>query len=105
MTRERLPDRRPCETLEFERDGIRVKLTVGFKSDGQIGEIFINAGHANSMMDAILSDVAIVASLALQHGCTVRQLAHSIKRDHRGLAASPLGAAIDRIYVPEEVGR
>ena len=29
MTRDRLPNRRPNETQEFERDGIRITMTVG----------------------------------------------------------------------------
>jgi hypothetical protein len=100
-TREYLPDRRANETTEFDRDGVHIKITVGFKPDGQIGEIFLNAGHANSMMDAILSDVAIIASIALQHGVSIRRLAHAIKRDNFGLASSPIGAALDRVSTPE----
>jgi hypothetical protein len=103
MTRDRLPDRRPCETLEFERDGIRVKLTVGFAPDGRIGEIFLNADRVGSMLDAILSDCAIICSIAMQRGASVRELAHAIRRDAHGLASSPLGAVLDRVATPEKV--
>jgi hypothetical protein len=101
MSRERLPERRPCETLEFERDGVRIRMTVGFKPDGQIGEVFLNADRANSMLDVLLSDAAILASIALQNGATIRQLAHAIKRDCFGLASVPIGAVRDRISIPE----
>jgi hypothetical protein len=103
VIREILPNRRACETLEFERDGVRVKVTVGFRPDGQPGEIFLNADRANSMLDVLLSDAAIIASIALQNGATIRQLAHAIKRDGSGLASSTIGAALDRISTPEEV--
>jgi hypothetical protein len=103
-TREILPSRRANETLSFEtRDGIAVLVTVGFAPDGRIAEIFLNADRANSMLDALLSDAAIIVSIALQHGCTVRQLAHAVKRDARGLASSVLGAVLDRVAQPEEV--
>jgi hypothetical protein len=101
VIREILPNRRACETLEFSRDGVRIKVTVGFRLDGQIGEIFLNADRANSMLDVLLSDAAIIVSIAIQNGATVRQLAHAIKRDVSGLASSPIGAVLDRICTPE----
>lgn len=48
-----------------------------------------------------MSDAAIIASLALQYGVSLRQIAHSIKRDKFGIASSPIGAALDRISSPE----
>jgi hypothetical protein len=101
MIREVLPNRRAAETQEFERDGVRIKVTVGFRPDGQIGELFINADRANSMLDVLLSDAAIIASIAIQNGASVRQLAHSVKRDGAGLAASMIGQVLDRIAKPE----
>lgn len=101
MTRKNLPNRRANETLAFERDGIRITLTVGYKPDGSVGEIFLNADRSDSMLDVMMSDAAIIASLALQHGVSLRQLAHSLKRDVFGIASSPIGAAIDRICPPE----
>lgn len=101
MSRERLPDRRPNETQTFERDGIQVTMTVGYKPDGEIGEIFLNADRFNSMLDVLMSDAAIIASIALQYGVSIRQLAHAIKRDSFGIASSPIGAALDRVSEPE----
>lgn len=98
--REPLPNRRTAETLEFERDGIRCTMTVGRDSDGKVKELFLNSSRQNSMGDVILSDCAIIASIALQHGVTVEHLAHSIKRDKYGLAVSPIAAALDRIVSP-----
>src|SRR3954452_8996677 len=101
--RTRLPNRRLNQTQEFDRDGISVKMTIGFKPDGSVGEIFLNAARADSMLDVLMSDAAIICSLALQHGVPLQQIAHAIKRDKLGLASSPIGAAIDRITVPEVV--
>ena len=95
--REILPNRRPNETRTFERDGIKIILTTGYKPDGNIGEIFLNAIPQNSMIDVLLSDAAIIASLALQFGVPLQQLAHAVKRDGFGIASSPIGAALDRI--------
>jgi hypothetical protein len=95
--RNRLPNRRPAETIAFERDGSQYCLTVGFFPDGSVGEVFLNADRADSLLDVLTSDAAILASLALQFGCPLEAITHALKRDGRGVAASPIGAALDRI--------
>jgi hypothetical protein len=65
--------------------------------DGSVGEVFLNADRADSLLDVLTSDAAILASLALQYGCPLDAITHALKRDSRGLAASPIGAALDRI--------
>jgi hypothetical protein len=97
LRRDRLPNKRACETIAFERDGSRYQMTVGYFPDGRPGEIFLNADRSDSLLDVMTSDAAILASLALQHGCTLETIAHALKRDARGAAASPIGAAVDLI--------
>ena len=92
-----LPNRRLAETIAFERDGSQYCLTVGYFPDGSVGEIFLNHDRGDSLLDVLTSDAAILASLALQHGCTLETIIHAIKRDARGVASSPIGAALDRI--------
>jgi hypothetical protein len=95
--RQRLPNRRPAETIAFERNGSRYYMTAGYFPDGSVGEIFLNADRSNSLLDVLASDAAILASLALQHGCPLDVITHALKRDARGEAASPIGAPLDRI--------
>jgi len=95
--RNRLPNRRANETIAFERDGSRYRLSIGYFPDGTVGEVFLNADRGDSFLDVLASDAAILASLALQHGCSLETITHALKRDARGLAASPIGAALDRI--------
>jgi hypothetical protein len=95
--RDRLPNKRACETIAFERDGSQYQMTVGFYPDGRPGEIFLNHDRGDSLLDVLTSDAAILASLALQHGCTLETIAHALKRDSAGRAASPIGTAVDRI--------
>ena len=95
--RDRLPNRRQSETIAFERDGSRYCLTVGHFPDGRPGEVFLNADRANSLLDVLASDAAILASLALQHGCSLQEITRALKRDSRGEAASPIGAALDLV--------
>jgi hypothetical protein len=95
--RHRIPNRRPAITTTFQRDGARFEMTAGFYPDGRAGEIFLNANRANSLLDFLMSDAAILASLALQYGAPLDEIRHALKRDVRGDAASPIGAALDRI--------
>jgi hypothetical protein len=95
--RDRLPNRRAAITTAFERDGARFEMTAGFYPDGRPGEIFLNADRANSLLDFLMSDAAILASIAMQYGASLDELRHAMKRDTRGEASSPIGTALDRI--------
>jgi hypothetical protein len=95
--RDRLPNRRACETVAFEHGGADFTMTAGRYHNGRLGEIFINAGHANSALDALASDAAIAISFALQHGADLATIRSAMKRDSRGQPSSPIGTALDRI--------
>jgi hypothetical protein len=95
--RNRLPNRRLAISTGFERDGARFEMTSGFYADGRPGELFLNADRANSLLDFLMSDAAILASLALQYGAPLDEIRHALKRDGRGAAASPIGEALDRL--------
>jgi hypothetical protein len=95
--RNRLPNRRSAETLAFERDNLKYQMTIGLYPDGRIGEIFLNAEHANSLLDVLAHDAAIIASIALQFGCPLDTIKHAIKRNGNGEPASPIGQALDLI--------
>jgi hypothetical protein len=95
--RERLPNKREAETFESARDNLKFLVTTGRYPDGRIGEVFLNFEHANSLLDVMAHDAAIICSLALQFGCPLETIRHALKRDGQGIAASPIGAALDRI--------
>jgi hypothetical protein len=95
--RDRLPNRRSAVTTSFERDGARFEMTAGYYPDGRPGEIFLSADRANSLLDFLMSDAAILASLALQYGAPLDEIKHALKRTTGGEAASPIGTALDCI--------
>jgi len=92
-----MSNRRAAETIASEHGGANFTMTTGRYADGRLGEVFINAGHANSALDVIISDAAIAISLALQFGCPIDTIRHALKRDGQGIAASPIGAALDLV--------
>lgn len=96
-TRRDMPNRRRSFTLEYEKDGNRFRLAAGYYPDGALGEVFLNVGKTSSALDVLVSDAAILTSLALQYGCPLSVLQHALKRDGQGHAASPVGEALDRL--------
>jgi ribonucleoside-diphosphate reductase alpha chain len=97
MTRERLPNRRESEILEFNHEGNR--FTLGFSQfhDGRIAEIFISSNKPGSALEAVARDAAIVASLALQHGTNFATIRNALTRDDRGGPATLLSSALDAL--------
>lgn len=97
MNRERLPDRRRCESFAFEVGGLRYTASVGFFPDGRIGEVFLNNHKQGNQSDTNARDAAIVLSFALQYGADISEIAKALCRDSAGRALGPLGAALDVI--------
>jgi len=95
--RERLANRRASESFGFECGSFRYVATVSRFEDGRVAEIFISNHKAGSALDTAAKDSAVVASIALQHGVPLDVIRHALLRDSRGVASSPLGAALDRV--------
>ncbi len=87
--RRRLPDRRRSEIHDFEIDGQAYSASFGLYESGTIGEVFISGAKTGSTMAAVLSDAAILASLALQHGAAPAALAKTMSR----IPTDPWGTA------------
>lgn len=96
MTRQRLPNRRACETYEFERDKLKYTVSYGRSHNGgPIKELFINAGKSGANIESLMCDASTAISVALQNGATPEELAHSITRNPDGSPASPIGQILD----------
>ncbi len=96
MTREILPNRRQCETVEFRYAGHAFTLCVGRRpSTGEIAELFLSSNKPGSPIEALARDAAIIVSIALQHGAGLATIRHALTRDHDGGPATLIGAALD----------
>jgi hypothetical protein len=95
--RERLPNRRECESLSFTHAGMNYTASIARYSDGRLAEIFISNHKSGSDADAAAKDSAVVCSIALQFGAPVETIRRALLRDSRGNPSSPLGAALDLI--------
>ena len=99
--RQRLLNRRPCETFRFECGGMTYIASISRFADGQLAEIFLTSHKVGSDADAAARDSAVVCSLALQHGTPIQTIKRALLRDPRGVASSPLGVALDMISTIE----
>jgi hypothetical protein len=59
--------------------------------------VFLSSSKPGSQADTNTRDSAVVASLALQHNIAVDTIRHALLRDAQGVAASPLGMALDLV--------
>lgn len=90
--RQILPQRRACETFDFEHDGSCYTATLGRHETGTIGEVFLNGRRHNN---AVMRDAAIAVSLALQYGTPLETLRKAMTRNGDGAASSPIGKLLD----------
>ena len=75
--RHRLPDRRSSVTFNAEWQGHDFSVTVGFDpKSGDALEVFANAKRG--AMHSTIADAAVLISLALQAGATIRELRRSL---------------------------
>jgi hypothetical protein len=94
--RHRLPNRRPSDSLVFEFGGAEYLMTLGFDPEtSDVREVFLNVGKTGSALDNLLADVALVVSVALQHGVSLDALRLSMARaggfDVKCLTSTSLG--------------
>jgi acetyl-CoA carboxylase alpha subunit len=68
---------------------------IGRFDDGRIAEIFINGAKVGSAAEANAQDAAIVASLALQHGCPLETIHHALVRG--GGSGGPLATLLGKV--------
>jgi ribonucleoside-diphosphate reductase alpha chain len=70
VIRQRLPNRRLHEVIDFEHQGHRYTAGVGRFHDGRMAEILINAsGRAGGMVEVLARDSAVMASVAFTIRC------------------------------------
>jgi len=82
--RERLSNRRACESFEIFHSGVHFTVATGRYRDGRVAEIFLSAERAGTPLEAIARDAAILASLAFQHGVALETIRAALTRDHDG---------------------
>jgi ribonucleoside-diphosphate reductase alpha chain len=76
--RRRLPDERKAITHHFHVGEHEGYLTVGFFTDGSVGELFIKIAKEGSTVSGLMDSLATVFSVALQHGASLETLCEKL---------------------------
>jgi hypothetical protein len=99
VEREKLPMRREAESFSLRFAGVKepFAITLARFDDGLLAEVFIDAGKRGQMFDDLARDIAVLISIALQHGAPVGTLAKALTRDAHGDAQGLAGAVLDAI--------
>lgn len=102
--RRKLPAERVSVTRKVKvGSGFRVYATVGLFEDGTPGELFLAADREGSTISGLLDAVAVLTSMALQHGVPLHAIAEKLRHTRfepdgptgdpdQPLATSPLDA-------------
>jgi ribonucleoside-diphosphate reductase alpha chain len=77
--RETLPDERRSITHKFRVGDQEGYLTVGLYPDGRAGELFVKINKEGSMVSGLMDAVAKMASIALQYGVPLADLAPKMR--------------------------
>ena len=64
--------------------------------------MFLKAGKVGTDVNIVINEAAMLASFALQHGCTVKEMREAMPRTTDGKAEGPLGTILD-ILAKEEI--
>lgn len=99
--RRALPSRRESETFDFEHSGVRYTATLSRFRDGDIAEMFLNAGKVGCAADAVAHDAAVLFSIACQFGVPVDVSSRSLAKLEDGNPAGPVGVALQHAGVAE----
>jgi len=94
MTRVPLPHRRANYVVEFDHEGQHYTATVGYCHSGRPAEVFFDCGKSGSDLQTAAHDLAVLTSLAFQHGCDVETVLHALTQDSDGKPAGPMGVLL-----------
>jgi hypothetical protein len=98
--RERLPERRPADTISFISEclgGKEVAFTAGRFPDGRLGELFVHNLPTGSNIAAISKEWATAVSIGLQCGATLDEFHANVQREPSGKACTVLGEILDKL--------
>lgn len=95
--RSKLPNRRAIETISFNFMGTAYSISFGRHENGNISEVFVQAGKPGSEKEALTRDIGLAISVMLQHGLLISDLLPSVTRLDDGSPAGPLGAILEHL--------
>lgn len=103
MSRAQLTNRRSHEAFDFvfsrgpNRPGYTYTCGYGVDADGRISEIFLDSHKLASDLTDDARDMAVLLSIALQHGVPLAQIRHAVTRIEDGEPVGLAGRVLDEL--------
>jgi hypothetical protein len=99
--RERLPARRQALGFDVNHpvpgSAVVYRVTLGHDDAGSVREIFIGCNKLTTSMHIAGLEIATLASIALQHGASVAEIAAAMPRENDGSPQGAAGAVLDEV--------
>lgn len=92
MTHRPMQPERQSITHRFKIGSLKGYITVGLYEDGSPGEVFLTAEKQGTFERGLLHSLAVLLSVALQHGIPLSKLVDKMKNVHfepSGLTKNP----------------
>jgi hypothetical protein len=87
--RERLPNRRQCESFEFRHAGLDFTLAAGFYQDGRVAEIFLSPHRGQWPRSESRACATVTVSIALQFGADLETIRAAVTKVTNKLLSLP----------------
>jgi len=97
MTRQKPPDRRKSESVEFDFGGRGYVVTFSRYFDGKIMEAFLSPLKRGSEIDVNANDAATLFSIAIQNDSSFDEIEAAMTKHADGAPAGIVGAMIQAI--------
>lgn len=97
MKRQRLPARRESPAFSFKHNELPYTAQFSKAENGDLMELFLNAGKEGTAADTLGRECAVILSLALQHGTPLATIIDALPKLSNGSPAGPIGAALHEI--------
>lgn len=99
--RHEIPHRRAHEVHSIVCEGIPFRGGIGRSACGEPNEVFLDVeAKSGSAIDILTTDIAVAASLALQHGCPLAVLEAALSKLSDNSPAGPLGLLLASARTP-----
>ena len=105
--RERLPNRRGAEILDFKTlrrgpaEPISYTATLGYFADGRLAEVFLRSAKSGTDLNIQSLETAVAVSMALQYGCPAEVLRSAMPRTDRKEPEGAVGMLLDILATRE----
>lgn len=93
--------RRFGDAFSYEHDGLAYRANFNRFDNGELGEVFLDAGKVGSTTYQIAKELAVMFSIARRCGASLKVIRDALPKNANGGPAGPLGTALKLVGKPD----